>query len=462
MANWLPSTSPTTITAWTSINPTHTEGLQQTVSSILTAAPEITNYISLRDASQEFRGAQASLQIISAQRVLATATDSQVQAMASEVISNNTLNLIDLDMELNLYKYNLVIAPNAIYFAIFTIVFAYIAAMCIKSKYHWYNVTYFCGYGLEFCGWLGRILSINDTQESAYFTLQFVALTLGPAFIMAGVYFLFAQMVVIHGRQYSLLKPLWYSYFFITTDVLSLLVQAGGGASASIASQNYKDTTPGTNGVIAGIAIQTFAMSVFIVFYFEFLNRVYFKHSSEVSIDSPYKKRSFLNFFKLLFHTKSVRQYKRDHLDQFYNPRFQYIRHSKLFPYMPLAITVTVLVIYIRCVYRVVELAEGWRGYLMVHEVYIMVLDALMIAIAGLISIPFHPYWALGKNNNVKLATIRKRLDVSDSEEEDQPEAPVDTENKEVVQDSVDTNEQGQDSMDKEIVEESIDRKSSH
>ncbi|EGV64642.1 phospholipid-translocating ATPase rsb1 [Yamadazyma tenuis] len=416
---WEPSTLASSITAWTSVNPAHTSGLEATLNSVISALPTATGYLDLVSYSQIYRGAEASMAVISAQEVLATATNSAVMAEASQAIFNNTLNLKKLDMDMNLYKYHLSVPANSIYFAIFTLVFLYVAGMSVISKYYWYNVTYICGYGLEFCGWLGRILAINDTSNNNFFILQFVALTLAPAFIMAGIYFLFAQMVVIHGREYSLLKPLWYSYFFISTDVLSLLVQAGGGASASIASKRHKNTKPGTDTIICGIVIQTVAMTVFLGFWFEFLNRVFFRHSGDVTVDSSFKKKSVKNFFKLLFNVKSTRAYKQDQLDPFYNPRFQHIRNSKLFGYMPLVITITVVVIYIRCIYRVVELSEGWRGYLITHEVYIMVLDALMVAIAGLVAIPFHPVWTLGRENVVRLATIRKRHDES-SENQDE------------------------------------------
>lgn len=419
---WTPSALPDVTTDLTSIAPTNTEGLQETILSVLNAVQTETGWVELISYSRIFRGAQASMEVISAEEVLATATNTQVQAQASQAIFNSTLNLKDLDMEYNLYDYNLVRAPNIIYFIIFTLVFLYTTVMVYKSRYHWYNVTYFCGYGLEFCGWLGRILSFNDTRNNDYFILQFVALTLAPAFIMAGIYFLFAQVVVIHGRQYSVLRPLWYSYFFITTDVVSLLIQAGGGAAASIASNRNEDTTPGTNTIIAGIVFQTFAMSVFVCFWFEFLIRVYFRHAKEIPGDYPFKKKSPKNFLKLLFNAKSVREYKRNELEPFYNPRFSHIRMGKLFPYMPLAITISVVVIYIRCIYRVVELAEGWRGYLITHEVFIMVLDALMVAIAGLIAIPFHPVWVFGIQNVVKLATIRKKMD----EHGDQPKSGSD------------------------------------
>lgn len=421
---WTPTSLPSQTTLSTITN-TDTAALQASVSSAINGFATAENFGQFQSFSQMIRGGQASMRIISAQDVLATATNDQVQAQATQAIFNSTLNLDDLAFEKNLYKYHLSYPANIIYFILYTIIFVYTALMIIKSRYHWYNVTYFCGYGLEFIGFLGRIMCLNDVENYDAYLMQYISLTLAPAFIMGGIYFLFAQMVIAHGREYSVLKPMWYSYLFITCDVLSLLIQAGGGASASVASQKFQDTSPGTNTIIAGIVFQTFAMTIFVLFWFEFLNRLYFKNKSSIEGDYPYKKRSIKNFLKLLCHTKDIREYKTNVLDQFYNPKFIGVRQMKLFQYMPLALTVSVVVIYIRCVFRVVELSEGWQGYLITHEVYIMVLDALMITIAGLIAVPFHPVWVFGKKNVLKLATIKKNLDETPTYEEQ--EADTDT-----------------------------------
>ena len=60
-----------------------------------------------------------------------------------------------------------------------------------------------------------------------------------------------------------MLKPLHYSYIFITCDVVSLVVQAVGGGMTSIAAQRYENVDSGTYTMIAGIAFQVFSMSVF-------------------------------------------------------------------------------------------------------------------------------------------------------------------------------------------------------
>lgn len=414
---WSPSSMPTH-TVLSSINPTHTSGLQHTLSSVISRASTETDPVNLMSLSQMGRGAQASLTIIGAEQVLATATADAVKARATQAIFEATVNLNELSDEENLYNTNLKMAPNVVYLVIFAIVFFFTTGMLVTSRYHWYNITFFAGYGLEFAGFLGRSLAIHKTNDINLFLLQYITLTIAPAFIMGGIYFIFAQVVVIHGREFSVLKPMWYSYFFIATDVVSLLIQAGGGGAASIASKNHTDPAPGTNTMIAGISFQVVAMTIFLGFWFEFLNRIYFKHAKTIAqtTSNPLAKRSFGNYLKFLFNTKKARAYRREHLDAYYNPKFADIRSRSYFDWFPLAVTVAVIAIYIRCVYRVAELSEGFDGYLVTTEVFLMVLDALMIAICGLIFIPFHPVLVFGSKNVIKLETIKKNHDIVDDE----------------------------------------------
>lgn len=353
-----------------------------------------------------YRGAQATLAVVSAENALAFATDLGVLAKATQALTYNSLNLLDLKNERNLYKTELLRFGNIWYLTIFLIIMVYLMLMLIKSRYWWFNITMICGYSLEWMGFLGRVLSFRDTSTMDYYLLQYVALTIAPAFIMAAIYFLFAQIVVIHGREYLVLKPMWYLYFFVACDVLLLMVQAGGGGAASAATNNGTDPDPGINTMIAGIAFQVFLMSVFLVFWFEFLHRIWFRHGT-----GEYSRRSLANIWRFLINAKSIRPYREEVLETRYNAKFTLIRHRKLFNYLPLAVTVAVLVVYIRLIYRVVELAQGFTGYLITHEVYLFVLDAMMISICGLIFLPFHPVWSLGTKIIVRLATIKKNED---------------------------------------------------
>lgn len=121
--------------------------------------------------------------------------------------------------------------------------------------------------------------------------------------------------------------------------------------------------------MVAGIAFQVFVMTAFLFTFFWFLWRVY-----RVMRQSPDKGES-----------------------QF-NPAFAHIRQKWAYRWFPLAIVVSVLFIYVRCVYRVAELAEGWTGYLIEHEVYVLVLDGLMVLLGVIPLTIIHPGFALGKD----------------------------------------------------------------
>ncbi|KAM9905652.1 hypothetical protein OXX79_002017 [Metschnikowia pulcherrima] len=391
--------------------------LQASLSGAVESIQTVTGNGDLVSLSRVIRGAEASLSIISAENVLATATESAVEAQATEVIWQSMYNLHELAQEENIYGYYLNRGGNIFFLVIFALIWLFNVFMLVKSRYHWYNITFICGFTLEFLGFLGRVLAFIDDTNINYFLLQYVPLTLAPAFIMGGVYFLFAQNVAIYGRQYSVLKPMWYSYFFIACDVGSLIVQGIGGGMASVANQEQTDPAPGTWTMFGGIVFQVVAMTVFIIFWLEFISRLYFHNRKQITSDSPLTRRTPVSYFKLLFHTPSARVYKKEHLEPFYNPKYAYFREYKLVPYYPVAVTIAVIFIYIRCIYRVVELQQGFDGYLITHEVFIMALDASMIAVAGLIFVPFHPVFVFGPENVLKVSDVKSR-DVPSKDEE--------------------------------------------
>ena len=63
-----------------------------------------------------------------------------------------------------------------------------------------------------------------------------------------------------------------------------------------------------------------------------------------------------------------------------------------------LAVTaLSILMVYIRSIYRTIEMLQGWNGYLLNHEVYFVVLDASLMVVCGGIFNVIHPGWFLGK-----------------------------------------------------------------
>ncbi|KAI5953704.1 hypothetical protein KGF54_003076 [Candida jiufengensis] len=409
---WSPTTTATSTTL-SSVPLTAASALQssllQAVHTLTSKGSTINNedYIS---ASRIIRGAQASLSIISAEQVIATATDDATKSRATQLIWQSTENLLNLVREENVYDIDRLNRPaNIIFLVLFAITFLYCILIVYKSRYWWFNIAFVCGTALEFLGYLGRVLSFGDMSDFNFYLLQLIALTIAPAFLMGGIYYVFALLCVIMGRKFSLLKPLVYSYVFIACDVISLVIQAVGGGIAAVAAQNYESAHAGEAIMVTGIAFQVFSMSIYLILWFIFLWNIFFKVDI---LDSQQKwKPSIKNFLRLFFNTSEAQKYKETQLEHNYNPKFKSIRNRPLFNYYPLAITIAVATIYIRCIYRVVELAQGFRGYLITHEVYVMVLDATMCFITCLIFMPFHPQIVLGSNNLIRLKTITKNED---------------------------------------------------
>ena len=443
ITEWTP-TSTATSTTLSTIAATYAPALQSKISgavhTLTSKGSTIANmdYIS---ASRIIRGAQASLSIISAEHVLETATATDVQAQATQIIWQATENLLDLAWEENVYDIpRLNRTANILFLVLFAITFAIACLMWIKSRYWWFNVAWTCGTALEFLGYLGRVLSFSDMKKFDYYLLQLIALTLSPVFLMAGIYFLFGQLVVIHGRQYSWLKPLHYSYIFITCDVVSLVIQAVGGGMTAIAAQEYDDVDPGTYTMIAGIAFQVFSMSVFLLCWLVFCWNIYFRDISvNESKPSPYQKKSLMTFIKLLLNGDDANMYKLKVLDKYYNLSYKDLRRRPLYNYYAIAITLAVIAVYIRCIYRVVELAQGFSGYLITHEVYIMTLDAAMIGICCIIFILFHPQVVMGSSNVVGLRSIAKNKDQETGDNSYEEKT-----NNEIVSDNEESTLQGQ------------------
>lgn len=65
----------------------------------------------------------------------------------------------------------------------------------------------------------------------------------------------------------------------------------------------------------------------------------------------------------------------------------------------PIALGVATICIFIRSVFRSVELSEGFSGNLANNEISFMILDGVMIIIACICLTAFHPGMSFGREN---------------------------------------------------------------
>lgn len=186
----------------------------------------------------------------------------------------------------------------------------------------------------EAIGWAGRTWNAKCPYNHDAFLMQITTLIIAPTFFAAGLYVLLGTLINELGPQTSSLSPSYYAIIFCTCDVISLVVQAVGGALAARATVEVNgDSSTGTHIMVAGIAFQLFTMSVFALLVVDFLRR-----ARGLVIKIP---------IKLVL----------------------------------IGLFVAFLMIYIRSIYRTIELAEGWTGFLITHEGYFIALDATLMVI---------------------------------------------------------------------------------
>lgn len=256
------------------------------------------------------------------------------------------------------YRPNLV--GNIILCAIFAIGILVQFALAIRYRTWGYLAAMVGACGLEVVGYVGRIFLYNDIFDSNNFILYLVGCTIGPAFFSAGIYLCLSRIILIYGRAACRINPKWLVIFFVGFDMVSLVLQAAGGAIASMAdTQDQNDL--GVNIMIAGLATQVVGTSIF-TFVCGLLAFFIMKRQQMLNADTYTLRRSLK--FKLFL----------------------------------AGIAISTILILERCVFRMAELWEGFDSDLANDEPVFMVLDGVAMALViGLLTV-FHPALIMGRD----------------------------------------------------------------
>ncbi|KAK9449979.1 RTA1 like protein-domain-containing protein [Limtongia smithiae] len=274
-------------------------------------------------------------------------------------------------------------SANLAALVLFCIAWAAHTGLFIFFRQYWFGACMFITCGLETAGYVGRYLSTSVYNVLNDYLVQIICLTLGPAFFMAGIYYLLGQCVIIWGVQFSRFKPWTYSRIFIFGDLVSIVLQGAGGGMAATAVQNNQSTTSGTNIMIGGLAVQVVTTAVFAMVCLDYVLRLRRAQNAAMSASEP----QYIPGAE-----QSDVQY-----DMMRGPaEYEHIRQSKKTYYFLFMIVLSVVFVYVRSVYRVVELAAGWSGYLMNEEGYFLVLDTLMVFLATWITWTCYPAFFIG------------------------------------------------------------------
>ncbi|KAK4622080.1 Efflux pump himE [Fulvia fulva] len=261
-------------------------------------------------------------------------------------------------VELTTYGYRPTLAGNSIILALFGICTIAQLALGIKHRLPAFASVVCIACALECAGYGGRLMMNDNPWSSGGFKLQIVGLILAPSFLAAGIYLTFKHLVIVLGRQYSRLMPRLYPWIFISCDFASIVLQAIGGGIAASETEQLLDV--GNGIIIAGIAFQVATMGVCILLAVDFAIKLW-KSRSRSTADGAA--------------LENVKTYTT----------------TTAFYYYLGCMAVAFVTIFIRCIYRLPEMAGGWGNPLMRNEKEFLILDGAMVAIAAVLMTIAHP-----------------------------------------------------------------------
>ncbi|KAF7341248.1 hypothetical protein MVEN_01860400 [Mycena venus] len=192
------------------------------------------------------------------------------------------------------------------------------------------------------------------------YMMQITTTIIAPTPLIAVNFILFSRIVARLGPCYSRLTPRLYTRIFLTCDIIALIVQGGGGGIAA-SSHKIKTINLGGNIMLGGIIFQFVALTAYTALGANFLR--HYASATPVRAQISGSERGVLD--------------------------------SRL-RLMISALSFSTLVLFVRSIYRMAELADGWTGRIITTEVYFNVFDAGMVTLAIFTMNIAHPGMLLG------------------------------------------------------------------
>ncbi|KAL5342027.1 RTA1 like protein-domain-containing protein [Aspergillus crustosus] len=264
------------------------------------------------------------------------------------------------DDDINIYGYNPSIPAAAIFIVLFGGSTAYHLYQLVKAK-ALYFIPFAIGGIFQVLGYLFRILSHNNTDSIPLYALQTVLILLAPALYAASIYMVLGRLIVyLDAQEHSLVRVKWMTKIFVSGDVVSFLMQCGGGGLMS--GDNPDSRKVGETITIIGLVVQVVFFGFFLVTALICHFRINKSPTTRSLAETQHWRGSFMtrNWVTLLY-----------------------------------ALYVVSLLILVRSVFRLVEFIDGYGGFLMAHEVFLYVFDAvLMVIVMGVLNF-WHPCFVI-------------------------------------------------------------------
>lgn len=182
-------------------------------------------------------------------------------------------------------------------------------------------------------GYSFRYISAGSPKELKLYIGQSLFIILPPSLYAATIYMIYGRLVLfVNAAEASIIRPTWVTKVFVIGDVIAFFMQAGGGgmmAQASMADMGQKM-------MLFGLFVQLLFLGFFLSIALIFWKRM----------------------------SRSTKQYAVP----------QYGKHT--WDQLLKMVVVAAVIIILRCIFRVIEFAQGHDGYLVNHEIFMYIFDA--------------------------------------------------------------------------------------
>ncbi|KAH7142740.1 RTA1 like protein-domain-containing protein [Dactylonectria estremocensis] len=246
-----------------------------------------------------------------------------------------------------LYHYDPTIAGGVV-FALLFLASTFLHIWQLFRARCWFMIPLVVGGIFEVIGYAARSKSGDESPNWTLgpYIIQSILLLVAPALFAATIYMELSRIVImVDGEGHVLIQKKWLTKIFVSGDVFSFILQGGGGGYQSSGTLQALDT--GAKVIIAGLFVQLFCFGVFITIAVAF-HRSIRRSPTGRSHAVPWTK----------------------HMTMLY---------------------IGSMLIMVRSVFRAAEYLQGFSGYLLKHEMYLYIFDAVLMLLVMILFNWIHP-----------------------------------------------------------------------
>ncbi|KAM0354935.1 hypothetical protein ACHAPU_000774 [Fusarium lateritium] len=247
-----------------------------------------------------------------------------------------------------LYHYH----PTVVGGAVFAILYICTTLLHFWQLYRglsWFLIPLAIGGLLEIVGYAARAKSGNESPDWTLgpYIMQSILLLVAPALFAASIYMELGRIILmVDGEDRALIAKKWMTKVFVTGDVLSFILQGGGGGYQ--ASGTLEALDGGAKVIIGGLFVQLLFFGVFVIVAVSFHRALVLKPTPLSRADMPWRKHMYVLY-------------------------------------------AASLLIMVRSLFRAIEYLQGFDGYLLHHELYLYIFDAVLMLLVMILFNWFHP-----------------------------------------------------------------------